>query len=481
MKKQLQVWLKNKKAIVGVGVTAVLILSGVFQQRLNTKSSNISSLQSNLSTCFSRVNQSYTAKVIGDSTSMYLESGFMKTTEECFAEANSEFESIFQASAKKMGQAINALVSDVHWFHERVEETTNSFSEQDSEVVLSNLSDRFEKLEMKFDEVDGEVIRRVESISLSKSNMTILLFILSVLAPLLLLWDLAERKNLRQRNLSSEKSAKDRIDNDKAVVHSEVADIIKEALEQNKLVYCSQLFSQYHALNPVQKSDDTVGRIQTISLEEGELSENQIDQIWSQSESDDTLVIQAEGTPETEVVYDGAVTNLDSTLTTVSTHLSNKLLADGVIIDLDVSDNLSVQGEEEAIEQVVYNLIMNAVKNCQVADGKNRIQINAKRLGDNVFVNIEDSGIGFTREFLSAVNGLGDVDEHMPLSLKISRELVEDFKGSMSFENIYDDKVISGSKVQVVLRNNDIQIKRVASITKGTKKEILESIKQQSV
>ncbi|OUR96438.1 hypothetical protein A9Q84_08785 [Halobacteriovorax marinus] len=481
MKKQVQTWLKNKKAIVGVGVTAVLILSGVFQHRLNTKSTNISSLQGNLSTCFSRVNQSYTAKVIGDSSSMYLESGFMKTTEECFAETSSQFEEIFSSTAKKMGQALNALVSDVHWFHERVEETTNSFSEQDSEVVLSNLSDRFEKLEMKYDEVDGEVIRKVESISLSISNMTVLLFILSILAPLLLLWDLAERKNLKQRNGLTEKSARDRLASDKAVVHSEVADIIKEALEQNKLVYCSKLFSQYHALNPVKNVEDTVGRIQTISLEAGELSENQIDDIWSQTENDDSLVMNAEGTEVSNDVYDGPVTNLDSTLTTVSTHLSNKLLAEGVVIDLNISENLFVQAEEEAIEQVVYNLIMNAVKNCQVSDASPRIQIEAKKLGDNIFVNIEDSGLGFSKDFLSAANGLGDLDDEMPLSLKISRELVEDFNGSMSFENLYEDKEISGSKVQVVLRSNGEQLKRVASITKGTKREILESMKQQSV
>lgn len=484
MKYEIQNWLKSRKALIGVGATALLIMTGVFQNKLNVKISDISSLKSNLATCFSRVNQSYTAKVIGDSNSMYLESGFMKMTEECLGEVNTFSEEIFAANAVKISQTLNALISDINWFHERIEESSSSFSEKDSEVILSNLSDRFEKLEMKYDNVDGELISRGNSISLSKSNLTILLVTLCFIAPLLLLWDFAQRRSLEQRNVNSEKDARDRINSGEAIVHSEVANIIKDALEQNQLVYCSKLFSQFHALNTLNPIKDTAVQIQAMATS-GNVSEEDIDNIWAQSDAVDSIVLSAEGnskeSTEVEESYSGPSVELDQILTKVVNHLSNKLLAEGVIIDLDISENLNVQGEEEAIEQVVYNILMNAVKNCQVSDSTGRITVEAKRIGSNVCVNLVDSGAGFSKEFLSAVNGLADVDEHMPLSLQISRELVEDASGSVSFENIYREGEITGSKVQVVMKSLDISTKRITSVKAGTKKEILESMRQQEV
>ena len=236
MKQQLRSWISSKKTITGIGTTALLIFAGVFQQTVSTKISNLNSIQSGLSTCFSRANQSYTAKVIGDATSMYLESGFMKTTEECFAEANSFFEENIKTTASKVSQSINALMTDVNWFHERIEQSSSSFADQSEEVVLSNLSDRFEKLEMKFDQLDGELIRKVEGMRLSKENINLFLIVLSILAPLLLLWDFVEKKKLQQRNSQIERNAKQRMQAGEAIVHSEVGNIIKEALEQNQLV-----------------------------------------------------------------------------------------------------------------------------------------------------------------------------------------------------------------------------------------------------
>ncbi len=483
MKYEVQNWLKSKKAIIGLGATALLIMTGVFQYKLNTKVSDISALKSNLSTCFSRVNQSYTAKVIGDSNSMYLESGFMKMTEECLAETNGFSESIFAENAVKLGQALNALISDVHWFHERVEESSSSFSDKDAEVMLSNLSDRFEKLEMKYDNVDGELISKEKSITLSKNNLTILLITLCFIVPLLLLWDLAQRKNLDQRNSNSEKEAKDRIDSGEVIVHSEVANIIKDALEQNHLVYCSKLFSQFHALSNLSPVKDSVGQIQAM-ITDKHVTEEEIDNIWTKSEEIDCVVRNAEGgssSEQTDTVYEGPVTDVDQILTKVVNHLSNKLLADGVIIDLNIADNLRIQGEGEAVEQVVYNVIMNSVKNCQVSDSTGRITIEGKKVGSKVFINLTDSGNGFEKEFLSALNGLGNVEEHVPLSLQISKELIEDSLGSISFDNLYREGEINGSKVQIVMEAVDAPTKRVASVKAGTKQEILEAIKEQSL
>ncbi len=482
MKYEVQNWLKSKKAIIGVGATALLIMTGVFQHKLNVKISDISSLKSNLSTCFSRLNQSYTAKVIGDSTSMYLESGFMKTTEECLGEVSGFAEEIFAANAVKLGQTLNALISDIHWFHERLEESSNSFSGKDIEVILSNLSDRFEKLEMKYDNVDGELMSKESSISLSKSNLTILLISLCFIVPLLLLWDFAQRRGLEQRNSNSEKDARDRIESGDAIVHSEVATIIKDALEQNQLVYCSKLFSQFHALSTLNPAKDSVGKIQAMVTNRN-VTEVEIDNIWNQSEAIDSIVRSAEGSSSSQAIeetYQGPVVGLDQTLTRVVNHLSNKLLAEGVIIDLNIAENLGVQSEDEAVEQVVYNIIMNAVKNCQVGDSTGRISIDAKRIGSNVCVNLVDTGEGFSKDFLSAVNGLGDIDQHMPLSLQISKELIEDSLGSISFENLYRDGEVSGGKVQVVMKSAELSGKRVASVQAGTKRDILEAIKQQS-
>ena len=107
----------------------------------------------------------------------------------------------------------------------------------------------------------------------------------------------------------------------------------------------------------------------------------------------------------------------------------------GVTLDARYADEpLIIDGDRFALGRVYRNLITNAI---QATDQGGRVVVTTKRSGDQVEINVSDTGVGIAPERLAAIfedfvttkrHGLG-------LGLAISKRIVEQLDGAITVES----------------------------------------------
>ena len=118
--------------------------------------------------------------------------------------------------------------------------------------------------------------------------------------------------------------------------------------------------------------------------------------------------------------------------------LESQIAAAGVRLDLDIAPDLHVTGNTVQLEQVILNLMRNALD--AVAGRPNAwIRISARAAADTVFVAVSDNGPGIAPELINRIfdpffttKGVGD---GLGLGLSVSYGIVQDFGGRIGARN----------------------------------------------
>ncbi|MEO1476878.1 MAG: HAMP domain-containing sensor histidine kinase, partial [Pseudomonadota bacterium] len=126
----------------------------------------------------------------------------------------------------------------------------------------------------------------------------------------------------------------------------------------------------------------------------------------------------------------GARADLAQVLSDLS-RLLNKLFAnDGITVTADSAKRLMVRGEKQDLEEMVGNLMENA---CKWA--KSEVHVTVRRVGQNVFIEVDDDGDGLAEDEREAALQRGvRLDEAAPgtgLGLSIVSELAELHEGHL--------------------------------------------------
>jgi len=119
-------------------------------------------------------------------------------------------------------------------------------------------------------------------------------------------------------------------------------------------------------------------------------------------------------------------------------------------INLSIDRDLSVQVRATEVQQVLLNLINNAIQ--AVAGKENhvgRIQIEAKQIEDRIQISISDNGVGVPQEQKSSLFELLNTTKQsgMGLGLWLCKHIVTRYGGSIN----YEDSVGSGARFVVAL------------------------------
>lgn len=116
--------------------------------------------------------------------------------------------------------------------------------------------------------------------------------------------------------------------------------------------------------------------------------------------------------------------------------VAHKIKKAEVAVDVDAADeNLCVRGDAPRLEQVLINLLSNAI-DATVGVDKPAVRIAASRAGDMVLISVQDNGVGLSEEVIShlfepffttkeAGSGLG-------LGLAISTGIINQFGGTLT-------------------------------------------------
>ena len=116
----------------------------------NGKMTKLSTLEEGVSTCFTRLNQSYTAKMLGDGASVHLNASFRESTQECFSDVISYGEKTVRLPGKTVLGKLNAMSTQTYWFQQKLS-GNKSFS--DGETTLSGIMAQFADLQIAIDGV----------------------------------------------------------------------------------------------------------------------------------------------------------------------------------------------------------------------------------------------------------------------------------------------------------------------------------------
>ncbi len=480
--------LDNKRSLLSLGLLTVLIFTTYKIQENSSAIKKLSNFESGIQTCFGRVNQTYMANLLGDKVSSYLTSNFQNLTEECLAEGLLTAESLNSEKAILASRQLSNLASNVHWFHEDILAPESSKANT-PKGETRDVSTRFEKIETMKDELLDLVNNEKNEISSTLSQQKSIFY---VSATLLFVVMLIEYLSLTSRKISNnmrENEAIAELQSGGGATSVKLAEILKTALEQNDLMNCSKLFSNFYTYALSEKNQNkssleslvTPVRAKANSEASREIN-NVINKIWE----DDSIGVNVDKTTnEVNVKIDNV--NLELMSSSVIDLHAEKLFACGIQVDLKIPEGLMIQGREEDLEQSLYHLISHAISSTKTENKEKTISIFAHKLGDVVAFDLLYSGAGFHDSILKQRVGLeaGLVDRD--LDLKIAQTLLSELQAKVQFDNKLDQNGNAiGGRVKIIFKTGDMtkaqantQNGRLVDLKVGTRKEILATLQSQ--
>jgi hypothetical protein len=470
------------KIVTTLGLVALVGVSTLLQNNA-TQLKNITSLQEGMQTCFTRVHNTLTSRLLGQFDSKYLMKGFTATSEECFGETISFYETL-SLSQDRVLEGLNTLANDVHWFHEKALNSTddNTLTGSNPEgVLISLMTGRYEKLEIKRDQVIDGLNSAKTKIAKNQTNIGLFFYILAGLVPLLIVFDFVLSRRREAELESIERESKQILKED-AMSISEVLPLTQRFLSSAGAIHLSKALDlSFARARRVEAagvpSQDGVEALSTFK-DHGFLSPDEVEKIWSIDDDHETGLTRATNKTDNPATPGQAI-SVESVLGSVIDIVSAKIFTMGIKLDID-SETVLVEAERETLEQIFYYLLMNSISSYSYEDPNKHLSITMKKLGGTLLVDFFDSGREFSKDFLRQSFGITEKKVDQP-DLAVAMSLINDIDGKLSFENVAseDGQKIVGRRVQVVL-NVARSTTTVSRLEKGSKKEILRKINESS-
>jgi hypothetical protein len=394
------------------------------------------------------------------------------TTEECFGEVIGLYETLDLNKVDSL-ESLNALVNDVSWFHQKALATSDQglFEGNPESVLLSAISSRYEKFEIKKEVVFDSLAKARQSISAQRSVVGKLFYFIAAFIPLLLLFDFFTSSDEAGKTDDLKKDVNLLVASGNTSFEA-IKPLISKALQRSGLAQLSFLLDQSEEAQSESAPEDSRSKSDRRSLDENggpvfvsptkALSSRELDEIWQRKAP--SAVAEESLSQKT--------LSLEKSITNVVDLVSAKVFTQGIKLDIN-TEEIEVLGDQENLEQAFYNLLTNAIDNYDFDDPRKFLSINVRQLGRTVLVDFFDSGREFSKEFLRQSKGLATgMVEHTDLA--IAQSLIEDERAKISFENVCnEDEQQVGRKVQIVLSS-------VSSVSKGPSKRRLTRLEKTS-
>lgn len=475
--KKISNFLENKRSIAGLFLMAALVFNTYNIQENSSRIKRLTNFESGMQTCFARVNQTYTAKMLGDSASNYLTQNFQNLTEECFAEGILNVEDSFKIELSQVAKKLSTLASNVHWFHEDIL-SPGAVRAIAQNGESRNVGTRFEKIETTKDEILESSEKYKAEISSSLSDERTFFYISATLLVILMFSEYMRNARRYLSNSMREKEAEAELLDNGGATSVKVGEIIKSALLQNNLINCSSLFTNYYAYNSIDKN----GKNNKFSLEGlitpiGSQSPTDLNQTIDKMWNDDSIGVKADNVEE-KMLQD---LNLETMSSSVIDLLAEKIFSQGIHLDVKIPENLHIKGRTEELEQTLYHLINYAINSTQTKSTEKNITISAHRLGDIVAFDLIHSGIGFDAELLKQRAGIANSNKNLDIDLQICQSLLAEIEGKFQFDNKIDQKgKVVGGRIKIIFKAASIPKARLVDVKVGNKKEIQAILNQSS-
>ena len=410
-----------------------LVVAGIYLLSHSQKLQKLSVLEEGIGTCFQRVSQTFTARMIGQMNSVHLNQGFTQATQECFGETVSwAMNATSDRDVSKLVILFNKLANEVSFFHAKIEKRNTQFSINNDTVQRSHLNGRFQAMESIREDIlsDIALIKMGARTSIAKAK--VIFYFFAFLCPLtfcILWW---RTRNQYKTNQEVEGEARLLILSNKATFNA-ARKLIDRALMNNNLSYTKNLFIQAFSRNEAESKIESQVRSQMTKNEQKRAIE--IERVWEESKLRDAIeqtpseqVVVMESLPESveELPTNEMTCELEVNLTRHLDMLSGRIFTQGIRLNLNIEElpNVRVCGKTEDIDQILYYALTDAMTAAE--NGKKELSVSLKQLGGIVLVNIDASGASFEDQEL--------FKKPREVELQICRELIRGI-GKVEFAN----------------------------------------------
>ncbi len=414
-----------------------------------TQLNKLGLLTQGVTTCWGRVSQTFTAIMIKDVQSAYLNRGFMGLSDECLSETVKETDSVKRDLGKGF-ENLNSLISEVNWFHEMVLKIHSPMLSGKGEATsLAPLMERFSKMEnykISFlDDVDSSMAKirqvvRSDEVLLG-SGFILLILSLSVLA--------LKEFDRTQSKKTIENEALNLLSSGQGNVGAMVDTLIDKALVNQEFKITAQIFKDYHGdllelLSHRQHSHKNSNHQESLP-KENQLVEKKLDQ--------DQVTTYAPRVSLKEIMV--SVQNIHSS---------------EVLQMSDVRD-VQIEIEYEACEQIV-STVLNKLLEKRVNTKK--VMMNNQVHSDRTILNFFLAGNTFNASELEFIDSEKTaVTDSQDMNLVILKELAQETETGLFFENKMDKNgKILGMNVRLVLKRSQREKSKLISVIKGKKKDL---------
>lgn len=411
-------------------------------------------LNQGVGTCFNRISQTFTAMMIKDIHSPYLNRGFMGLSDECLSETIKGINP-FKQNIGKGYETLNKLISDVHWFHESIVRTHSPMvSGKNLDAPLNPLSSKFSQMEtLKInlvDEIDltNSRIREIQSSDEVLMGIGLLMFVIA-----LSILSLKEFNRIQIQN-EIEKKALNLLKSGQANVGAMVDQLIERGLTTQGLGVSAQIFKDYHG--------DMLERMATRTAYHEEKSET-VDTIEMMEEVPEFIE------PETMTV---AKTSFKEVLVSIQNINSKDLI--------HVSD---VREVHLAVDFEGFEQMMNAAIN-KLASRRNnekKIIISNQIHSDRAVINLFLAGNTFTASELDfSQNNQNIAADTMDMNMILLKEMATVTNSNWFIENKTDRAgSITGMTIRFTMNRaskENKSNKNLISVVKGKKKDLARNL-----
>ena len=466
-------------------------------------------LESGISTCFQRVNQTFTAKLISDQSSVYLTQNFQSLTEECMAEGLIAAEDLLRKTDGATFKKLSTLASSIHWFHEDILSNAGANALTGKVKEATNPSERFEKIESLKDDVFEGTDALKSSLNEASGVLKIAFISLMALFSVAILIELFRQTKRRYTNSVREAEAQTELFDYAILNPARSIDILKNSLENNELHYCSKLFGRlidgtsFQSVNQNANKDmntknNIPAALQMLGPKDSEqITKNKLDLIWE----DPTFARSADGFESMDSLVEETLTlkeknrlnqtktgttknsvNLENCVEKIFDLFSDRVFKNSIAIELNMDPSLNVQFTNEELEQVLFQVFNNALKSLELkSEQSNRkLTINGLKLGANVVLDVINNG-SLQTECVVDQNA-NEIDE-ANIGLTICESFMEEHDGKVQFDTIINNQGQRiGEIVKLVFKGAEANIQpttaRLVDVKVGTKKDILNQISQ---
>lgn len=438
-----------------LSLIGVLTLSS-FSNSLGVKQSGLYQLSNGLGICFQRVNQSFTALMIRDFSSDFITNDFKSMTGECFSEISSVLGTQL-SNNKVVAKRMNNLMSDIHWFNEKLERVAGMAQKSDIELTESNIIDKYIEIEQLKGRVDETLVTNAQGID-SQKSLAVAALILSQLALLFSFFSLFLKRRILKQELSN------------------IETIVKEEANNGDInLFVQNISNKLFKLLDIPETQSMMASYQTNLVDENHKLQDDLISAHTlgMSIEETGLVIEEDFD---EVVEEKIETSdFNNSLNIVLDRVKGKAFNHGIIIDTEISEEIEVNSSEEALDQLLFSIISYAMDSSLEHNDGRKVIIKGKPLGGIAYCKLKVEGHSFSDDDLKIINGK-EVNSETNMNLVLLKELLIDTNANLAVKNRFNSSNgLTESEMELIFERakpTQAAQKEISKIVKGTKKEL---------